>query len=99
MRLRDFFLIAVVLAAGVVGLYELGHRVDSTSSNLAKQDSPPSQTQTVTKPSDDGSIMSRRKIELAAASIGGAAAIMVAFSLASSLSRPRRRKATWRATH
>ncbi len=89
-------MLAVLLAAVGVGVYELGRHVDSASANLASQDS--ELNQTVYKPAHHSG-PSRHTIELAAGSIGGAAGLMVALSLASSLSRPRRRKTTWRATH
>ncbi|MGN6799986.1 MAG: hypothetical protein ACTHKS_17720 [Gaiellaceae bacterium] len=93
LRLRDLFLLCVLVAAIGVGAYELGHHVDSESASLATHDSELGQT--VYKPAHH-SEPSRRTIELAAGSMGGAAGIMILFSLGSALAKPRR-KATWRA--
>jgi hypothetical protein len=93
LRLRDLLLLCVVVAAIGVGVYELGHHVDSESASLTKQDS--ELNQTVYKPTHHSG-PSRRTIELAAISVGGAAGVMILFSLGSALSKPRR-KATWRA--
>jgi hypothetical protein len=86
-------LICVLLAAIGVGVYELGHHVDAESTSLTRQDS--ELNQTVYTPTHHSG-PSRRTIELAAAGMGGAAGIMVLFSLGSALARPRR-KTTWRA--
>ena len=93
LRLRDLLLICVLLAAIGVGVYELGHHVDSESASLTKQDSELGQK--VYRPTHHSG-PSRKTIELAAAGMGGAAGIMVLFSLGSALARPRH-KATWRA--
>lgn len=95
LRLRDLLLICVVLAAVGVGVYELGRHVDSTSANLARQDSELSQP--VYRPTHQSG-PSRRTIELAAGGIGGAAGVIVLLSVGSALTRPSRRKTTWRAT-
>ena len=93
LRLRDLLLVCVLLAAIGVGVYELGHHVDSESASLTKQDSELGQK--VYRPTHHSG-PSRKTIELAAAGMGGAAGIMVLFSLGSALARPRH-KATWRA--
>jgi hypothetical protein len=95
LRLRDLLLICAFLAAVGVGVYELGRHVDSTSANLAKQDS--ELNQPVYRPTSHHSGPSRHTIELAAGGIGGAAAVMVLLSVGSALTRPSRRRATWRA--
>jgi hypothetical protein len=95
-RLRDLLLIGLVLAAAGVGAYELGRNVDTTSANLASQDS--ELNQTVYRPAHRSG-PSRRTIELAAGGVGGAAGVMVLLSVGTALARPRRRKTTWRATH
>ncbi len=93
-RLFDVVLIALVLAVVGFGAYELGHRVDHTSTSLSSQD-PELQTPTVatTKPKSD-----TRRIEII---VGGAVAatvgLIVLGSLASSLVRARRRQ-YWRAS-
>ena len=94
LRLRDLFLVCVLLAAIGVGVFELGRHVDSESSSLANQDSELSQP--VYRPTH-ASGPSRRTIELAAGAIGGTAGVLVLLSLGSALARPSRRKATWRA--
>jgi hypothetical protein len=93
LRLRDLLMICVLLAAVGVGVYELGHHVDSESTSLANHDS--ELNQRVYRPAHRSG-PSRRTIELAAGSVGGAAGVMILFSLGSALARPRR-KATWRA--
>ncbi|HST15914.1 MAG TPA: hypothetical protein VLJ44_13780 [Gaiellaceae bacterium] len=93
LRLRDLLLICVLVAAVAVGVFELGRHVDSESSSLASQDTELSQP-TPRPTHKSGS--SRRTIELADGSIGGAGGVMVLFSLGSALARPRRR--TWRAS-
>ena len=94
MRLRDIVLICVLLAAVGVGVYELGRHVDSASSQLGSHDS--ELNQPVYRPTHKSG-PSRHTIELAAGAVGGTAGVMVLFSLGSALSRPSRRKATWRA--
>ena len=87
-------MICVLLAAVGVGVFELGRHVDSASSNLAGKDSELSQP--VSRPTHKSG-PSRHTIELAAGAIGGAAGVIVLFSLGSALARPRRR--TWRASN
>jgi hypothetical protein len=79
-----------------VGVYELGHHVDSESSSLAGKDS--ELNQSVYRPTHKSG-PSRRTIELAAGAVGGTAGVIVLFSLGSALARPRRRKTTWRASN
>ena len=93
LRLRDLLLLCVLLGAIGAGVYELGHHVDSESASLTKQDS--ELNQTVYRPAHHSG-PSRHTIVLAAVGIGGAAGVMILFSLGSALARPRR-KATWHA--
>ncbi len=96
MRLRDIFLLCLVLASIGVGVFELGRHVDSAAARLAGPDSELYQpVYTPTKHSGP----SRRTIELGAGAVGGTAAVIVLFSLGSALARPSRRKATWRASN
>jgi hypothetical protein len=95
MRLRDLFLLCLVLASIGVGVFELGRHVDSESNTLAGQDS--DLNQPVYRPTHRSG-PSRRAIELGAGAVGGTAGVLVLFSIGSALARPRRRKATWRAS-
>lgn len=94
LRLRDLLLICVILAAVGMGVYELGHHVDSESNGLAQHDQ--ELNQPVYRPTHKSG-PSRHTIELAAGAIGGAAGVMILISLGSALARPRRR--TWRASN
>jgi membrane-associated phospholipid phosphatase len=88
-------LICVLVAAVGVGVYEIGHHVDSESASLASHDSELGQK--VYRPAHKSG-PSRHTIELAAGAVGGAAGVIVLISLTSALTRPSRRKATWRAS-
>jgi hypothetical protein len=94
LRLRDVLLLCVIVAAVVVGVFELGRHVDSESTSLAGQDSELSQP--VASPTHKSG-PSRHTIELAAGAVGGTAGVLVLLSLGSALARPRRR--TWRASN
>jgi hypothetical protein len=93
-RLLDMVLIAAILVAVGFGAYELGKRVDTTSSNLAKQDS--ELNQKVYRPSNPKG-PSRHTIELVAIAVGGALGVMILVSFSSTLLRTRRRQ-HWRHT-
>jgi hypothetical protein len=96
LRLRDLLMICVILAAVGVGVFELGRHVDAESNSLSGQDSELNQS-TVYRPKHHSG-PSRHTIELAAGAVGGVAGVIVLFSLGSALTRPRRRKTTWRAS-
>jgi hypothetical protein len=88
-RIIDLLLIAAILIAVGFGAYYVGKSVDTTSNNLAKQDSELGQkTYRPTNPSGP----SRHTLELVGASIAGVATIMIAVSLGSALVRTRRRQ-------
>jgi hypothetical protein len=93
-RVVDLLLIAAVLAAVGFGAYAIGTRVDSTSNDLAQHDS--ELNQTVYRP-HHSSGPSRHTIELVAVAVGGAVAVMILVSAASSLVKTRRRQ-RWHAT-
>ena len=93
-RLIDLLLIAAILVAVGFGAYEIGKRVDTTSSNLAKQDS--ELNQKVYRPSNPKG-PSRHTIELVAIAVGGALGVMILVSFSSTLFRTRRRQ-HWRHT-
>ena len=95
MRLRDLLLVLVVLASIGVGVLELGRHVDTESTTLSKHDSELNQ-QVYTPTHHSGP--SRHVVELGAGAVGGTAGLIVLFSIGSALARPRRRKATWRAS-
>ena len=95
LRLRDLLLICVILAAIGMGVYELGHHVDSESNGLAQHDQ--ELNQPVYRPTHKSG-PSRHTIELAAGGIGGAAGVIFLISFVSALSRQSRRKTTWRAS-
>ena len=95
MRLRDLLLLGVILASIGIAVFELGHHVDSESTSLANRDS--DLNQSVYRPTHQSG-PSRQVIELGAGAVGGTAAVLVLFSIGSALARPRRRKATWRAS-
>ncbi len=93
-RVVDLFLIVAILTAVGFGAYELGTRVDTTSNNLARQDSELGQK--VYRRSDPSG-PSRHTLELVGVSIAGAAALMILVSLGSSLAKTRRRQ-RWHAS-
>jgi hypothetical protein len=94
-RFVDLVLIALVLAVVGVGAYELGHRVDHTSNNLATQDSELNSTTggtTRTTSSDK-----HRTEIIVGGALAGTVVLIVLGSLASSLIRSRKRE-YWRAS-
>jgi hypothetical protein len=93
-RLLDLVLIVAILAAVGFGAYEIGRQVDSTSNNLAQQDS--ELNQKVYRPSNPKG-PSRHTLELVGVAVGGAIGVMIVVSLGSSLLRTRRRQ-RWHAT-
>jgi hypothetical protein len=95
MRLRDLLLLGVILASIGIAVFELGRHVDSESTSLASRDS--DLNQSVYRPTHHSG-PSRHVIELGAGAVGGTAGVLVLFSIGSALARPRRRKATWRAS-
>lgn len=93
-RPLDLVLIVAILVAVGFGAYELGKRVDTTSNNLAKQDS--ELNQKVYRPSNPKG-PSRHTIEVVAIAVGGALGVMILVSFSSTLLRTRRRQ-HWRHT-
>jgi hypothetical protein len=93
-RLVDAVLVVAILGAVVLGVLKLGHRVDTTSNSLAKQDSELTQP-VVRHASHHGP--SRRTIEIAGAGIAGAVVFLLLLSSAGAATR-RRRRQHWRAT-
>jgi hypothetical protein len=93
-RLVDLVLIAGILVAVGFGAYELGTRVDTSSNNLAKQDS--ELNQKVYRPANPKG-PSRHTIELVGIAVGGALGVMILVSFSSTLLRTRRRQ-SWRHT-
>ena len=93
-RIVDLLLIGVILTAIGFGAYTIGRSVDTTSNNLAKQDSELGQkTYHRAKPKGP----SRRTWELVGGAIAGAAGVMILVSFSSSLMRTRKRQ-RWHAT-
>jgi hypothetical protein len=88
-------LLCVILASIGVGVFELGNRVDSESTSLSSQDA--DLNQPVYRPTKHSG-PSRHVIELGVGAIGGTAGVLVLLSIGSALTRPSRRKATWRAS-
>ena len=93
-RVVDLFLVIAILTAIGFGAWELGTRVDTTSNNLARQDSELGQK--VYRHSDPSG-PSRHTLEFVGVSIAGGAAVMILVSLGSSLVKTRRRL-RWHAT-
>jgi len=93
-RIVDLLLIAVILGAVGFGAYHIGRSVDSTSNNLAKQDSELGQT-TYHRANPKGP--SRHTYELVGVSIAVVAGVMIVVSLGSALVKTRKRQ-RWHAT-
>ncbi|HEU5363401.1 MAG TPA: hypothetical protein VFU56_08650 [Gaiellaceae bacterium] len=93
-RLIDMVLIAGILLAVGFGAYELGKRVDNTSSSLAKHDE--ELNQHVYRPQNPKG-PSRHTLELVGVAVGGALGVMILVSFSSALLRTRRRQ-RWRHT-
>ena len=93
-RVVDLLLIGAILTAIGFGAYAIGTSVDTTSNNLARQDSELGQ-KVYHRASPKGP--SRRTWELVGGAIAGAAGVMILVSLSSSLLRTRKRQ-RWHAT-
>jgi hypothetical protein len=93
-RIFDLLLIGAILVGVGFGAYFVGKSVDTTSNNLAKQDSELGQT--TYRPSNPKG-PSKHTLELVGASVAGAAGIMIVVSFGSALMKTRRRQ-RWHAT-
>lgn len=93
-RILDVLIIAAVLGAIGFGAWKLGHRVDSTSNTLAKNDS--ELTQPATRPASHHG-PSRQTVQIVIVGVAGAVAVMLLVSTAGAMSR-RRRRQRWHAT-
>jgi hypothetical protein len=93
-RILDVLIIAAVLGAIGFGAWKLGHRVDSTSNDLAKSDS--ELTQPASRPASHHG-PSRQTVEIVIVAVAGAAAVMLLVSTGGAVAR-RRRRQRWRAT-
>ena len=92
-RVVDALLIVCILAAVGIGAYYIGHRVDTESNNLARQDSELNQSTTAATTHHT----SNRTPIIVGIGIGGAVVALVLASLTSSFVRSRRRE-RWHAT-
>ena len=93
-RILDLLLIGVIIAAIGFGAYAIGRSVDTTSNNLAKQDSELSQK--VYRPGGAKG-PSRRTWELTGGAIAAAAGVMLLVSVSSAFVKTRKRQ-RWHAT-
>jgi Na+/H+ antiporter NhaB len=93
-RVVDGLLIVAILAGVALGAYYIGHRVDTESNNLARQDSELNQTTTGTATHHT---TSNRTPIIVGIGIGGAVVALVLASLTNSFVRARRRE-RWHAT-
>lgn len=94
-RFFDLVLIALVLAAVGIGAYEIGHRVDHTSSKLSAQDSELNSTTVATAPKKSSN--THRTEIIVGGAIAGTAVLILLGSLGGSIIRSRKRQ-YWRAS-